>query len=306
MGYLFLAIALLAGATKGYCGKRSSGYVTQTRDAILLNLLRMGLCIVTGFFTLLAQGQLSALAVDSTTLWITALSGTCTAMFVVCWLLTVKCGAYMQLEVFLLAGMLIPMVGSAAMYHEQVRAHQWIGFALMLAATFLMCSYNKRINGKTTLKGLILLLLSAIFNGLTDFSQKIFVANVPSGNAAVYSFYTYVFAAVVLAVVFGLSSVKKQGKVQQMPAKAYGYVVVMAICLFAYSLFKTKAASLLPAAQLYPLSQGLSIILSSIMATVFFKERMTRESVIGISLAFISLLIMNCYDLLIQPLLNWI
>ena len=31
MGYLFLAAALLCGVTKGYCGKRSSGYVTELR-----------------------------------------------------------------------------------------------------------------------------------------------------------------------------------------------------------------------------------------------------------------------------------
>ena len=34
MGYLFLAIALFAGATKGYCGKMTSGYVNEYKDAI--------------------------------------------------------------------------------------------------------------------------------------------------------------------------------------------------------------------------------------------------------------------------------
>lgn len=296
MGYLFLAIALLAGTTKGYCGKRSSGFVTETRDAIALNLLRMCLCVVIGFLILAVGGNVSALAADGTTIAITALSGVCSALFVVTWLLTVKCGAYMQLEVFLLAGMLIPMVGSALLYQEKIAVHQWVGFVLLLAATLVMCSYNKRINGKTTRKGVILLILSAILNGLTDFSQKIFVANVPNGKASVFSFYTYVFAAIVLSAVFFLSGIGRTEKKVKMPVKAYGYIVVMAACLFAYSLFKTTAASYLPASQMYPLSQGASIILSSIMSATLFKERMTKESVTGIAMAFAALIIMNCWD----------
>ena len=35
MGYLFLMIALLAGATKGYCGKKTSGYTDNFGDAVL-------------------------------------------------------------------------------------------------------------------------------------------------------------------------------------------------------------------------------------------------------------------------------
>ena len=34
MGYLFLAISLLAGAAKGYCGKMTSGYVQGYKDAM--------------------------------------------------------------------------------------------------------------------------------------------------------------------------------------------------------------------------------------------------------------------------------
>ena len=49
MGYLFLLIALLAGVTKGYCGKKTSGYTNSLRDATLANIIRMMLCILIGF-----------------------------------------------------------------------------------------------------------------------------------------------------------------------------------------------------------------------------------------------------------------
>ena len=49
----------------------------------------------------------------------------------------------------------------------------------------------------------------------------------------------------------------------------------------------------LPAAQLYPLNQGGSLILSSVMAAVFFKEKLTMPCVLGILTAFAGLLFIN-------------
>ena len=53
MGYLFLGLALFAGVTKGYCGKRTSGYTKDFGDAILANCIRMLLCIVIGLVLML-------------------------------------------------------------------------------------------------------------------------------------------------------------------------------------------------------------------------------------------------------------
>ena len=54
MGYVFLALALMAGATKGYCGKKTSGFVSGFRDSMLANMIRMLLCIAIGMVLILA------------------------------------------------------------------------------------------------------------------------------------------------------------------------------------------------------------------------------------------------------------
>lgn len=111
MGYLFLAIALLCGCTKGYCGKKTSGAVKELRDAMLANIVRMLFCVVVGFAVLALQGEVSRLRVDSNTLLIAAFSGIATAMFVVLWLVEVKKGAYMMINVFFIAWVNIPNSG---------------------------------------------------------------------------------------------------------------------------------------------------------------------------------------------------
>ena len=102
MGYLFLTLALAAGITKGYCGKKTSFAIQSNSDSMIMNLLRMILCIIIGTVLVVVQDGVGALAPSASLILISALSGVASAMFVVSWLLSVRTGAYMMVEVFLL------------------------------------------------------------------------------------------------------------------------------------------------------------------------------------------------------------
>ena len=173
-----------------------------------------------------------------------------------------------------------------------------VGIALLVVAGYIICTYNVSIKGKMTLKGLVLLILCTVSCGLTDFSQKMFTRVLPEGNIAGFNMYTYLFAGLTLAVCcIGFRAVEKKKVTLQSPKKVIlpivGYIAVMAICLFLNSYFKTLAAHYLTAAQIYPLSQGGSVVLSMAMSAVFFKEKINLRCVIGVVLAFIALLLIN-------------
>lgn len=293
MGYLFLSLALFAGAAKGYCGKKTSGYTNNFSDAILANTIRMILCIVIGFVIILISGDLSALIPSVEMICISALSGVFTAIFVVSWLISVKKSAYMMLDIFLMLGVLIPLIASNIFFHEAIRLTQWLGIGVLFAAVIIMCSYNNSIKTKLTPTGLILLIVCGAANGIADFSQKLFTKCIPDGSAAVFSFYTYVFAAISLIVFFAVKPKANEDPNQSNIKKIFGFVLIMAICLFANSYFKTLASGYLSAVLLYPLNQGCSLVLSAVMAAVLFKEKMTAKAVTGILLSFVGLLIIN-------------
>lgn len=295
MGYLFIAISVLSGAAKGYCGKMTSGYVEKYNDAMFINIIRMSICVIIGFLMLLAQGNVGFLAVDAKTLAITALSGVTTSLFVVCWLLSVKRGAYMMLDVFLMMGVIVTLLCSKFTFGEEIKGTQWIGLAILLAAVLIMCSYNNSIKQKMTPISLALLIAAGVANGLTDFSQKLYVHYGVNDNAAVFNFYTYVFSALTLGLfylIFKFNN-REKGHEGEVLKKIFLYVLVMSVCLFLNSFFKTKAAALLPATQVYPLFQGCALMLSSIMSAVFFKEKLTPKCIIGLIMAFVALLIIN-------------
>ena len=300
MGYLFLAIALFSGCVKAYCGKKSSGYVTRNKDAILINSVRMMFCIAISFGILAVQGQIGLLVVDATSLGIGLLSGVSTAVFVASWLISITSGAMVLMDVFLMIGVVVTLLCSYFLFREPIRWTQWIGLGLLFLAVAIMCSYNNSIKKKITVGSLLLMVVCGVCSGIADFSQKLFVKMIPGGSATVFNFYTFLFSAATLLVLYGCFAVhdkKAQVVVEHSPGwilkKILPYVFAMAVALFANTFFKTLAAGYLNAAEMYPLNQGCALILSGIMASVIFKEKLTVKGIIGLCLAFVSLLVIN-------------
>lgn len=296
MGYLFLALALFAGSAKGYCGKKTSGFVTEYKSALFTNFIRMVFCVIISLALLIAGRDLALLKINGTVMLITLLSGVTTSVFVVTWLLSVRRGAYMMLDVFLMLGVIVPLLLSQFLFNEMIEINQWIGLLVLFVAVFIMCSYNNQIKEKMSIASFGLLVLCGVANGLTDFSQKLYVKTVEGGSVAVFNFYTYVFSALVLLLFFLFAGKKNNSEGESaavMMKKVGGYVAVMALCLFLNSYFKTMAAGILPSAILYPLSQGASLILSSLMSMILFKEKLTKRCIVGLVLSFAGLLIIN-------------
>lgn len=296
MGYFLLAAALLCGATKGFCGKKASGLLQGYTGSISGNLLRVGICIVIGFGLVLTGGQLSQLRLSLPALGVCALSGLTSAAFLILWMVCVRKSAYMMLDVFVASGMLVPLILCRIFYNEPISLLQWAGVGLTLIAVLLMCSYNNSIKAKLTLPGLCLLLVTGLSNGITDFSQKMIVKSFPTVSNAVFNFYTYAFAFGALLVTFAILRLRlprEGGDVAGNFKKALPLLLIMAAALFGNSFFKTEAAKHLDAAVLFPLTHGCALLLSSVMAALFFKEKITAKSAIGLTLIFIAMLIIN-------------
>ena len=298
MGYLYILLALSCGITKGFCGKKTSGLIASFPDAMLFNAARMLLCVPIGFLFVLADtGSPVSLAVDGTTLLISAVSGISTAVFVVTWLAAVRTGAYMMVDIFPTLGVIVPVIASRIFFDEAVRWNQITGILLLTAAAYILCTYNRTIGkARLTLRSLLLLIVCGFSSGMTSFSQKWFQYQ-KNTDVTVYNFYTYLISAAVLLLCW--TAVHKKSAAADPPArrrtirKLAVYVVVMSLCLFLHSLFSTMAAGYLTSSQLYPLMQGGALVLSMLMCAIFFGERITLRCLGGIGTAFAALLCIN-------------
>lgn len=294
MGYLFLSVALFCGAVKGFCGKKMSSYATTLKSAVLINLVRMTLCIILSLLSVFLSGNFAKLNASPELLLISALSGLGTSAFIVTWLLSVRKSAYMMLDVFLMLGTLVPSISGFFLYGEPIGIKRWGGFAVLVVAVLIMCSYNNSVKVKFTPTSFFLLVLCGLSNGVTDLSQKMAARTVKDLSVDVFNFYTYLFAALIL-LSFLLFLPKKEETELSAPLtmKPFVYVLIMAVALTANSYFKTVAAFYIVSAELYPLSQGISLILSTLMATFLFREKLKISAVVGIVLSFVGLMIIN-------------
>ena len=300
MGYLFLIISVLSGVIKGFFAKKVSDKTNCLKSAVVSNLIRMVFCIPIGLLFIAAEGKGINLAVSYYDLLISAFGGIVTSIFIVSWLLAVRKTAYTTIDAFLSMGIFVPIVLSLVFYEESISISQIIGLLLLICSVFIMSVYSNKNKQKLTITTLILLLISGVACGLADFSQKMFNYSNSEISASVFNFYIYVFSAITLAVTLPFFKAKKTTEKTETVEKRSGidiikilYIAIMAVFLFANTYFKTLAASILDSVMLYPLSQGLSLLLSLIMSAVFFKEKIKPISITGITVLFVGLLFIN-------------
>ena len=293
MGYLALLAAISCNAVKGYCGKKQSTYLNGAHDALVVNFLRMLFCAAVGIGILLVREGFVLPAFNSVAFPILILAGAANAAQVVFWMLSVQRNAVTLTDVFATLGLILPTVACSILFQEKVRLIQWAGYLLLCAAAVVMCSYNISLkNKKMSVVDFAYLVGFGLSIGAADLTQKLFINCCSEYSTNVYNFYTFLFAA--LTAVLLLPLFRKKPEAPPCPVKkVWIYIVLMATSLFFVVWGKAAAAAVLPAVQVYPLYQGGVLITMALIAAVFFGEKITRRCVIGMSMAFAAMLMMN-------------
>ena len=292
MGYLFLIIALMAGTLKTYCGKNISKDVSTLKGTFYINMLRMLFCAVIGFLVV-AVADVSSLRIDGATLLICIVSAISTALFVVTWIICVRNGVLVVVSVFTMAGMILTILLCNIFFGEEITLPQCMGVLLLMTSTVTLYLFGDGRKRNIGIANLVILILCGVFNGLTDFSQKWFIHRSPSGSVGVFNFYTYLFALVILAICFLVAGKSDGAGNDGKSLKTLAVVGVMATSLFAYSYFKTLAARTVSAGILYPLLSGAGCVMSTLMAAICFKEKITLKTVVGIVLTVAAIIVIR-------------
>lgn len=295
IGYLIVFFVCILGAIKGYCGKKVSAVAVGYRNSLLATTLRMVLCAITGFlFSVLTEG-FSCLTVSKETLLCALFAAFAMDTCVLTWLEAVRNDSYMMISVFEMLSSVIPIALCGILYGEAVRPIQWVGTALLVAATVIMLSFSADTFGKLKASSFIMPILFCLTNGLHLFSSRLFIYAGTSDTNAAFNLYTYVFAALLAWLFLLFINHASDGKTDDRPMikRIFIPVLIMAIALFFSSFLQTEASKLLLSAQMYPFKQGVALLMSIAMSVLFFGEKLTKKSVIGSIMAFAGLLMVN-------------
>lgn len=316
MVYLFVILAILCLAVKGFCGKKTSIYAEKVSYAFLLNLVRMLLCIVVGLIVLLIEAKGKIVLIDWKLALIALTGGAGTAMLVVCWVLAIRENTLVKVDVACTVASLLPAVLSLIFFKESFSGWKMFGFALILSAVFIV-SLGKGGQKKSSVFGVIMLILTAVGDGVASFSQQLYKQFYTEGgmyagetlySEATFNFWMYIMAAAVLVVVYvvyvltaGRKETTPEGEPLTTPrrikdiAKALPYVAVMAACLFGANYFQTISTSIygMKAQVLYPVIKAGCLISSNLQGALLFGEKLTVQNVVGSLVALGGMILIN-------------
>lgn len=325
MEYLFIAGVLIAIQVKGYFGKKTSGMLAHTGDAILFNFVRMVICVCVGILPVLFDRFDNLFLLEREMFVICLLGGIVNAIFLASWILAAKYNSYAVIDVALAIGSIIPVLLCALFFNEEISGLKMIGFALIIIAVVIMAlpkkagkegEGEKRTNvKKASVLGVSLMVLTAICDGLVNFSQQVYKQNYTSGGIyfheivypkSVFNFYLYFFSGIVLFIIllaFFAGEKRKSGKQTSVLLKEKGVFVwktlvsnlIMAVCLYLVTYFQMIAANEynVPSQILYPIIKGGSLVLANFMTVFFFGEKLTLRRAIGMAIALVGVVVMN-------------
>ena len=291
LGYLFIFISVACGVTKGFGSKMVSGSVKTLRDNLDISLYRNALCCVFSFITAIIVGGVG-FSFNATEIIISAVAGITMAVFISSWLFAIKSDSYMLVSACASSSFIVPAMIGIFFLGEKITLNKITAFVIIVLALFFLLKYNTKLNGKITLKSLILLAVVLLSQGVNQAMQKVYTYNFPNKDVSHYTFYAAVFT--VLAILFMMPFAKRDKTAEKASVLLYPrvfiYATIMALALFGNTYFQTLEARSVDALILYPLSSALSLGGASAMSAIFFGEKMNRDSIIGVILVFIALL----------------
>ena len=186
-------------------------------------------------------------------------------------------------------GMTVPYVWGLLFINEQLSLLRTVGLFIIILSIFIINAKGAKFNKKQ------ILLFVAIFflNGFVSVSSKIHQISIQSTvSSAGFVLLSGVVKALICLPIYLVLNYKKIDKKscdKDAGSNKYKVLAILVISAFLGGIsfmLQLKGAENLPATVLYPIITGGSIIFSAVMGWLCFKEKPSKQLVIGILLCF--------------------
>ncbi len=185
-------------------------------------------------------------------------------------------------------GTVLSSVAGIFFFDEPMELLQWVGVAMFFAAVFLLSPrpQKKQAEGKGSFWSLLLILtVNTVINGLLLIIIKYYSFVENGGNSALFSFFSYVTAAVLFAVCtlcirMRPAFAQRKGSVFAKPLYLYGGVLGAVCATLCYLL--TALSATIPVVILNTIPSVISVVGCAVVGVVFFKEKITLRWLFGV------------------------
>ena len=224
-------------------------------------------------------------------------------------ILVMKYGKMSVYSVFMmLGGMILPYFYGLIFLNETISAARIAGLIILICALpFSAAGPQEKNSGakKTPLKFYYALcVLIFLLNGTTSIISKTHSINISAVPAANFIVYVNLWSSAVNGAAYfilsrrmksiknpadsqGLQDIKDAGRTESTESESKRFRAVLTVIVYAVVsgagfLFQLIPAKTVPAVALYPIVTGGSIVLSAVLARIFFKEKVGAPAFAGI------------------------
>ena len=266
--------ALFAGLTSilAKCGIRKT-------DSTVATAIRTIVVLIMAFCMTLIVGSTGHITSISPKSWIfLVLSGLATGGSWLCYFKALQLGDVNKVVPIDKSSTVLTIIFAAVFLREPVSWLGWLCVVGIAVGTYLMIEKKARTGGAKSRAWLVYAALSAVFAALTSILGKIGIENIESNLG------TTVRTAVVLLAAWGMVLVTKKGsQLKTIPKKELVFICLSGLAtggswLCYYKALKDGLASIV-----VPIDK-LSILVTVAFSYMFFREKLTLKSAIGLLL----------------------
>lgn len=294
---LFIVVAVMR-VIQVNCNKRTSNLIDTSEKFFHYGAFYQ---LISALFGLIALCIVGFYGFDGFTIGLSLISAVLFAVELFASLEAVRGGSLVLCNMFSTGGSIfIPCIVGTLFFGDTMTYWHWIGLLVFVAAVYFIASNSEKEQKKLTLKTLLMLVLSMLSNGAIMVLQDLFGER--GENVFMFSFLTFAFNAVILAVCFFAlvlffrkkdEAGRVSRKIEPLPKKLYLFGAMLALALFTISNLVTWLNKAYPPVVVFPLSSTISLIITAIVGAIAFKEKITWKKAVGIVLGVASVVVIN-------------
>lgn len=295
MAELYISVILVFRVVQAVFSKRASNEVKNLRMMLSYIAFAKAISAVLGLLLIIVAAN--GFKADLKTVVIAAFSGFMLFASSFCSVYAMKSGTISLSSMFSTAGMIIPVIAGAVLFDKPVGVIQLAGLGLFFVSAWLLIGSSREIYKGFSIKTLMLLIGSLVANGGTMLAQQMFTAYVPKGDVSVFSFLSFAIISLLSAVAYKAGWLKTgeagEGKLSK---KLIVCAVALAVAVFVINQLATISTTLVSPVILFTFINGGGTIISTVVAAIMYKERISAKSAAGIALGITSLVIIKLFE----------
>jgi drug/metabolite transporter (DMT)-like permease len=283
---LILACCCLATLKVGIQSKASRTVLTEKNEVVFYNF---------GVFGLIAILFLYSVFGCSFEVWVYgAMFAFLTVNFQLFYTEALASGSVSLTVMMVNLAMVIPVLFSKFCYNEPLTTCRIIGILLTIVS--IVCVTDLKSKKHTNKKWLLCAVVATLVNGLTGIVQKSFNASPVGVERSAFISTSYIMAFIFSGLVLLVMSLSK-GKAKRLEpkkiVKILPYIIAVGITLGTFQMLYNYTMTLVDGTYFFPVYSGGAIVLSTLLGVIMFKDKISKNQVVGIILGIASIVLMN-------------